>query len=152
MSRYGWSLYATCDLTKHLGNKSTFFFRSKPIEPKTLINFCVSLNESDKIRLIDHNMTLIEQVRQALMQGWPKGIQKESDYNSSWQFKLFGYPFQSYESSSDHIYASVMMIFILNSIETMGFRLLCSADVSGKYVQNENSSYCVDLHSWFFEN
>jgi hypothetical protein len=152
LSRYGWHLYGTCDLTKHLSNKSTFFFRSKPIEPKTLVNFCVSLNETDKIRLIDYNPGLEQQVRMAIMQTWPKGIQMESEYFSSHQFKLKGYPFQNFDSSSDHVYACVLMIFILQNIESMGFRLLCSADVSGKYVSSDNNSYPVDLHSWFFEN
>lgn len=152
LSRYGWSLYATCDLTKNLSNKSTFFFRSKPIEPKTLVNFCVSLNESDRIRLIEHNNNeaLIDQARQAILQGWPKGIQKDSDYFNSWQFKLVGWPFSSFDSSSDNVYATVMMLYILSNIEKMGYRLLCSADVSGKYVSNKNESHAVDLHSWFF--
>lgn len=88
LSRYGWNLYATCDLTKHMSNKSTFFFRSKQIDPKSLQNFCVSLNESDKLRLIDSDVSIIEQARLALCEGWPRGIQNESDYFSSYQFKL----------------------------------------------------------------
>ena len=82
LKRYGWYLYGTCDLTKHLSNKSTFFFRSTPVEPKHLVNFCVSLNETDKIRLIDHTHGLEQQVRMAIQQAWPKGIQKELDYFS----------------------------------------------------------------------
>lgn len=150
LSRYGWNLYATCDLTKHLGNKSTFFFRSKPIDPKSLLNFCVSLNESDKIRLIDSDMSLIEQVRLAINKGWLRGIQNESDYYGSWQFKLRGNPFSCF--GSDHIYACVLMCLILNNIEKRGFRLLCSADVSGKYISTNNGSCALDLHTWFFKN
>ncbi len=103
LSRYGWNLYATCDLTKHMSNKSTFFFRTKPIEPKSIRNFCVSLNESDKMRLIDSDSSLVEQVRMAICEGWDRGIHNESDYYSSHQFKLRGFPFASY--GSDHIYA-----------------------------------------------
>lgn len=150
LSRYGWNLYGTCDLTKHLSNKSTFFFRSKPIEPKSLINFCVSLNETDKLRLIDSDMGLIEQVRSAVNLGWPKGIQNETDYYGSWQFKLIGNPFSCF--GSDRIYTCVMMILVLNNIEKRGYKLLCSADVSGKYFSSEDDSYPLDLHTWFFEN
>lgn len=150
LSRYGWNLYATCDLTKHMSNKSTFFFRTKPIEPKSIRNFCVSLNESDKMRLIDSDSSLVEQVRMAICEGWDRGIHNESDYYSSHQFKLRGFPFASY--GSDHIYACVMMTFVLNAIEMKGFRLLCSADVSGKYVSNDNNHHTLDLHSWFFQN
>lgn len=36
-----------------------------------------------------------------------------------------------------------MMTFVLNAIEMKGFRLLCSADVSGKYVSNDNNHHTL---------
>ncbi|CAF0775027.1 unnamed protein product [Brachionus calyciflorus] len=149
-SRYGWSLYGTCDLTKSETNKSTFFFRTKPIEPKHLVNFCVSLNETDKIRLIGGNPSLTQEVKEAILQGWQKGIQEESNYYGSDQIKLRGYPFST--TGADKVYTCVMMTLILNNLEKKGFKLLCSADVSQKYYSDDNNRYPVDLHSWFFEN
>jgi hypothetical protein len=153
LSRTGWHLYAVCDLSKKVTNKSTFIFHSKPVEPKSLVNFCLSLNEEDKIRVIDGNIAVVDDVKLAIQQGWPRGIQNESDYYKSFQIKLSGCPFSSH--GSDHIYACVMMTLILNNVERRGFRLLCSADVSGKYhtnSDNNSDTYPVDLHSWFFEN
>ena len=95
-------------------------------------------------------MGLIEQVRSAVNLGWPKGIQNETDYYGSWQFKLIGNPFSCF--GSDRIYTCVMMILVLNNIEKRGYKLLCSADVSGKYFSSEDDSYPLDLHTWFFEN
>ncbi|RNA03332.1 hypothetical protein BpHYR1_033351 [Brachionus plicatilis] len=149
-ARYGWTLYATCDLTKDLSNKSTFFFRTKPIEPKNLVNFCLSLNESDKIRLINGDSGLGSDVKEAVLNGWHKGIQKESDYFGSYQIKLNGYPFSTF--GSDKVYTCAMMTLILSNLERRGFKLLCSADVSQKYYSDKNNHYPVDLHTWFFEN
>ncbi|RNA31790.1 hypothetical protein BpHYR1_049176 [Brachionus plicatilis] len=149
-ARYGWNLYATCDLTKHVTNKSTFFFRTKPIEPKSLVNFCLSLNESDKIRLINGDFGLASDVKEAVLNGWHKGIQKESDYFGSYQIKLNGNPFSTF--GSDKVYTCAMMTFILSNLQRRGFKLLCSADVSQKYYSDKNNHYPVDLHTWFFEN
>ena len=149
-ARYGWNIYATCDLTKNVSNKSTFFFRTKPIEPKSLFNFCISLNESDKIRVINGDMTIAGDVKTAVLNSWPKGIQNESDYFGSYQIKLVGYPF--YTNGSDKVYTCAMMTLILSNLENRGYKLLCSADVSQKYFSNDNQSYPTDLHSWFFEN
>ncbi len=152
LSRSGFRLYGVCDLTKHVSNKSTFIFRSKPVEPRTFFNFCVSLNEYDKIRIIDSDPSIVDQVRLAVQQGWPKGIQKESDYKGSFQLKLNGYPFQCL--GEDKIHACVLMMLVLKYIEQKGFKFLCNADVSGKYHTDSEShqSYSVDLDACFFEN
>jgi hypothetical protein len=145
----GWNLYATCDLCKRVDSKSTFFFRSNLI--KSSSNVCVSLNECNKIRLINSNYSLIQQVKNVIWQNWQPGISKESDYCGSKQFELNGNPFSS-SSKENKIYVTVLMLNILNSIESNGLKLLCSADVSGKYYSDENESYSADLHSFFFQN
>ena len=45
----------------HMNSKSTFFFRYDP----TIINslFCVSLDDMDKIRIIDGNLNHIDAIR-----------------------------------------------------------------------------------------
>ena len=91
LARSGWNLYATCDLSKQVNNKSTFYFRSNVI--KSSANVCVSLNEYNKIRLINSNYNLIQQVKATIFQNWAPGIYKESDYFGLYQFELNGYPF-----------------------------------------------------------
>ena len=152
LRKYGWQVYAVCDLSKHVSNKSTFFFRYNPDGVKqTIQNICLSLNETDKLRLIDGDQSGVDYLRAAIMGGWPQGIQNEMVYNSSYQFKLNGYPFQC--MSTNQVYTTVMMMLILNGMQSLGYNLIASADVSSKYVSgNEHhDSYSVDLHSWFFE-
>ena len=59
--QYYYSLYGTCELSMHMNSKSTFFFRYDP----TIINslFCVSLDDMDKIRIIDGNLNHIDAIR-----------------------------------------------------------------------------------------
>jgi len=147
----GWSLYATCDLCKQVNNKSTFFFRSNVIKSSSTNNFCVSLNEYNKIRLINSNYNLNQQVKTAIMQNWPPGMHKESDYCDSAQFELNGHPFTSF-GSNYQVYVCVLMLNILNTVELNGLKLLCSADVSGKYYSGDNNSHSTDLHTWFFQS
>ena len=51
----------------------------------------ITLNESDKIRLIATQPELVQGVRQAIHCGWGK-IQREQDYAGAHEFKLDGYP------------------------------------------------------------
>ena len=146
----GIALYATCELTKHLSNKTTFFFRTKSDLTKPLNQFCLSLNESDKLRMIRGDPNIASAIRQAIMSAWSDGIQNESNYYESLQFKLNGYPFQTI-SGTNQVHACVMILNILENLKHCGYSILCSADVSGKYHQDKNSSYSIDLHSFFFE-
>lgn len=148
----GWKMYGSCDLTKSSSKKSTFFFKYSAPNAGSIHNFCLSLNESDKIRIINNNdMKLPDQIRSSIIQTWPKGIQKEKNYFNSWQFKLNGYPFECLAKT--HVYTCILMMTILKTIESNGYRLLCSADVSGKYYHDSNNhtDHPVDLDSWFFE-
>ena len=145
--QYYWSLYATCELSTHLNSKSAFFFRYDPI----LTNnrpLCISLNESDRIRVIDGTQNHINAVANAIANGWSAGIQEQSLYSLSFQFKLRGYPFSG--NFSNPIYASVVMMYIISNLQNQGATFLCSASVSGKYHSDENESYPIDLSSLFF--
>jgi hypothetical protein len=53
---------------------------------------CLSLNSSDCFRLIRFPPTMIPIVRQAIIISWPRGIQREEDYSSAYEFKLHGNP------------------------------------------------------------
>jgi hypothetical protein len=147
MRQYNWSLYATCELSTQLDSKSGFFFRFDP----TRLNsrpLCISLNESDKIRVIDGTQNHINAVLNAIQSSWPEGIQKVSSYSLSHQFKLRGYPFSGDFSNS--LYTAVAVMFIISNLQTQGATFLCSASVSGKYVTEDHNSYPMDLSSLFF--
>lgn len=159
LSSNNWFLYAVCDISRSLDSKSTFFFR-QPIAriEKPFHSFCISLNESDKIRVIGRNPNMVNVVRSCIMKAWPRGIQDQCDYYGSFQFKLKGNPFTS--NGEESIYACVLMMHILDAIQAQGLTFVVSADVSGKYITEQHrdgngnvthtTSYSIDLDSWFF--
>ena len=149
-SQHNWNLYGTIILTMSVSDKSAFFFRY--CEKKPCKVQCLSLNETDKIRFIGDNTAAIERIRNSIIQSWHKGIQNEKLYYGSWEFKMRGNPFSCY--GSDSVYACYLMMTILNELESMGLKLIASADVSGKYVTDSNgshSSHSVDLATWYFD-
>ena len=148
LRQYYWNLYATCELSYHLNSKSVFFFRYDSSNNANLRPLCISLNESDKIRVIDGNQNHVNAVAHAIANAWPEGIQDQNLYAGAYQFKLKGNPFGG--SSSNPIYASAVMMYIFANLKNQGAKFQCSASVSGKYHQDEKISYKIDLSSWFF--
>jgi hypothetical protein len=149
-ARSGWNLYATSDLTNHSSNKTIFIFRSTPIEVMQFKNFCLSLSDFDKIRIIDNQMNIKDEIRLAIEQTWPKGIQSESDYYNSVQFKLKGYPFSG--QGAEHINACLTLATLLNRVEKQGFKLLANGQVINKrHKRNEwNNPHPCELDTLFF--
>jgi hypothetical protein len=129
MRQYNWSLYATCKLSAQFELKSAFFFRFDP----TLLNnrpLCISFNEYDKIRVIDGTQNHVNAVWNAIQSSWPEGIQEQSLYGLSHQFKLRWQPFGNHFSNP--LYPAVVVMFIISNLQTQGARFLCSATVSGR--------------------
>ena len=148
LRQYSWNFYATCELSYHLNSKGVFFFRYDSTTNINLRPLCISLNESDKIRVIDANQNHVNAVVDAIAVAWPKGMQDQSLYAGASQFKLRGNPFSG--SSSNLIYASAVMMYIFANLKSQGAIFQCSASVSGKYHQDKHGSYPIDLSSWFF--
>ncbi len=53
---------------------------------------CITLNSTDRFRLIRFPSDIIDVVRQAIMNSWPRGLQREEDYLGAYEFKLNGNP------------------------------------------------------------
>ena len=53
---------------------------------------CVTLNMSDRLRLIRFPSKIVDIIRQAIIISWPKGINKEKYDSDFYEFKLYGNP------------------------------------------------------------
>ncbi len=53
---------------------------------------CVSLNTSDRLRLMRFPSTIIDLIRQAIVTHWPRGLHKEKHEGDVYEFKLNGTP------------------------------------------------------------
>lgn len=144
----GWCLVTSLDVSRRVSDKSVFVFKS--CQPTSLPHFCISLNETDKIRLINAPKDMPDLMRQLILNTWSRGIQEEKQYFESYQFKLNGSPWISYDYGNEYLQARCMMTVLLSNLMERGWRVVTSADVSAKYHHEENGpDYPLDLHSWF---
>lgn len=99
----------------------------------------ITLNESDKIRLIATQPKLVQGVRQAIHSGWGK-IQCEQDYAGAHEFKLDGYPWHG--NGKQSVMCRRLLTHILRSMAAHGWNLIQAVDMSKKQ---------MDKDSLFFE-
>lgn len=141
---------ACLDISHRTIDKSIFILKS--CQPMTSPHFCLSLNEDDKIRLIDCDLELKEKIRNVILEGWSYGLKKETNYFGSHEFKLASNPWSSV-GGNQNLVARKMMCLLLKALMELGWKVICSADVSAKYCvssSNKAPEYPLDVHSWFF--
>ena len=79
------------------GNQSNLNSR-----PQGFQHLCIAIRPSDKLRIIHGTHLEISTIRQIIQETWPTGIQREQYlFNGVHEFKLKGYPFQVFTSSTN---------------------------------------------------
>jgi hypothetical protein len=68
---------------------------------------CLTLNWTDRIRLIRFPPAIIDAVRQAIRVSWRRGLQNERMYAGAYEFKLAGNPW--YGQGCEAVESRVMM-------------------------------------------
>ncbi|CAF4438706.1 unnamed protein product, partial [Adineta steineri] len=53
---------------------------------------CLTLNMTDRLRLIQFPTTIIDIIRQTILTSWRQGIQKEKNYAGAYEFNFKGMP------------------------------------------------------------
>lgn len=89
----------------------------------------ISINMSDRIRLIGLPLNVIDEMRIAIRNSWGP-IQNESDFYSTYEFKLEGNPW--YGQCEDAVRSRRLLTAILKTMCQFGWNLLQAADVSKK--------------------
>lgn len=90
---------------------------------------CITLNESDKIRLIGTPPELTLPLRQAIASSWG-AIQRESNYSGAHEFKLQGNPW--YGQGLEAVSSRKLITGVLRTMAQYGWNLIQAADVSRK--------------------
>lgn len=66
------------------------------------------------------------------------------------QVNLGGKPW-CYKSFQSNYQGCILLLGLLETFADLGWRIMCSADVSSKYVMQETGpDYPTDAHSWYF--
>jgi hypothetical protein len=95
----------------------------------------LSLNESDKLRLIKFPQAEVQAVRAAIKKSWPKGIQDERDYYGAHEFKLKGYPWEG--QGSEAVPSRLLTCSVLEALWNMGWVLQAATDISKKQLDKD---------------
>ncbi|RQM12544.1 hypothetical protein B5M09_006845 [Aphanomyces astaci] len=141
LKMHGFHLVTATDMSRSEYDKDTLIFRL--LEPSSVPPnmFSISLNTSDKLRLIDAPPELDVVVSECITKHWYEGLQRVQPYGPGCtEFKLRGYPWSG--ESSDAVRARLFVMNLLSILEANGWRLYASIDMS---------TGDADKDSWFFE-
>jgi hypothetical protein len=72
---------------------------------------CLTLNRTDRLRLIRFPASIIDIVRQTILSSWPRGLKNEKPYAGSYEFKLNGNPWWGHAIESVES-CTMMYVFI----------------------------------------
>ncbi|KAK3754175.1 hypothetical protein QZH41_007957 [Actinostola sp. cb2023] len=127
LAQQQWMLHAAANIKS---TSDSLFFKYDPDSagPQVSQHFVISLNNTDRLRLINAPQSMIPVVRQVITSVWMGGIQKEQDYYGSWEFKLSGNPWWSVGNES--VMARFLICKILEALQSQGWKVQTSVDIS----------------------
>ena len=128
LRRHQWAF--VCNVNTKSTTDSLFFRFEPDIVPGEGIEFCtISLNRSDRMRLIKVKEDVISRIRQVIESIWaPEKIQKEKEWHGSWEFKLAGIPWHS--SSDDSIKARYLILKVMEAMREMSWHVVAAINMS----------------------
>lgn len=98
---------------------------------------CLSLNMTDRIRLIDFPEPEVAAVLEIAKANWEKGIQRFEPYGGADEIKLAGFAWSENHTGRDP--ARILMLRILEKLFDMGWVLQLTLDVIRKEMEKGES-------------
>ncbi|KAG0282601.1 hypothetical protein BGZ96_000315 [Linnemannia gamsii] len=98
----------------------------EPVLPRVC---CITLNETDKMRLLGVPPTLVVPIRNAITSSWGQ-IQSEQIYYGAHEFKLLGNPWRG--QGTDSVLSRTLIVSVLRAMAVNGWNIVQAADVSKK--------------------
>ncbi|ORX77100.1 hypothetical protein K493DRAFT_363489 [Basidiobolus meristosporus CBS 931.73] len=138
MEQHGWRHLTSIDISKKSCDKDSLFFEFTGIVCNPTI-FSISLNQTDRLRIIEAPSDVPKLVRSIIQGLWK--IQDERNYNTAFEFKLLGNPWMA--QGSDTVQIRVLLMRLISGLRSAGYRLYATVDMNAG-----NDGY--DLDSWFF--
>ena len=144
----GWRCKTTIDISRKMTDKSVLLFER--CEPAELKFACLALSDVDRVRLINFPHQVCKKLRAGIEENYLPGFSSEQARDGQcYEIDLNGVPWT--QNSSYNLHARSMLTMALKETSQYGWQLCASADVSAKYVHQENGpDYPIDVHSWFF--
>ena len=152
LRQHGYEVLTGIDVSRKLHDKSSILFRK--CGRSTDRHACISLNDVDKVRIINFPAEISRSLELVVQQHYLPGIQEikeKGSRTSCCQLKLNGSPWSSYNKSYS-IHGKSMLMMLLREASRLHWELMASVDVSAKYVHQDNGpDYPIDVHAWFFK-
>lgn len=147
----GYYVTSGLDITRKDNDKSLLLFQQGT--PMQATFMCISLNDTDKVKLIAAPPNVV-QAAQRVFALWVLGHTikpaEQLSPGCTYQVKLNGNPWSNM-MIRDGYHGRALLLGLLGVCFDLGWRLVCSADVSAKYVhQDKGPDYPLDVHSWYF--
>ncbi|XP_065058499.1 uncharacterized protein LOC135686231 [Rhopilema esculentum] len=153
LMRIGWRVQMAIDLSRAVDDKSVLTFQAGP--PIAAPIFCLSLNYTDRIRIINAPADTVEAITDEIRRLWLFGIQCEEENGPSMELKLQGNPWRYSYDGHDGAHGRVLLLHLLKLCASLGWFVIVSANVSAKYHvdrrdDHSTTKYPLDVHSWWF--
>lgn len=148
MLKHGWALTTAIDISRSLNDKSVLLYtRAQNYTTKFA---CIALSDVHRVRFLDFPPSDTSQLRSVLEREYLPGVAKQGQRDSHcYELDLEGPPWT--QNSSFNLHARSALLTVLAKADSLGWRLVASADVSAKYVHQENGpDYPIDVHTWYF--
>lgn len=100
------------------------------VTQRTIAVCSISMNMTDRIRLIGVPGQLVNGLRQSILSGWGRPIQDERNYHGAHEFKLSGNPWHG--AGADAVLARNLINSVLLFMAKAGWNLVQAADISKK--------------------
>jgi hypothetical protein len=104
----------------------------------------ISLHRTDRIRLLQFPQSDIVAIRAVIKRSWIKGIQNEGTYSSSYEFKLFGNPWNG--QGNEAITSRIVLREVFAYLYSVGWILHASTDVSKKEFDKDTLIFRKQQH------
>ncbi len=114
---------------------------------------CVCMSGKDKLRIINAPENLVTALQAEVTRTWQFGIDRVRNLNGTLELKLKRCPWTYRNKDHDGSHAQVMLCHIVKASAQLGWYIILSADVSARYVSQEDGpDYPLDVHSFWFVN
>ncbi|XP_078342440.1 uncharacterized protein LOC144628243 [Oculina patagonica] len=149
MQANGWSVVAAIDCSKKTQDKNSLLFRQS--QPRQSPFFCISLNETDELRLINAPEDVTELCQEVIQSQYVLGVRRTQLYGTSLEFKLNGNPWSCGIDGHDGIHGRNLICHLISALASRHWRPVISIDVAAKYIhQDKGEDYPIDVDSIFF--
>lgn len=100
------------------------------LQQQLLSVVCISLHETDKLRVMNMSAEMVDSLRGVIQSSWTRGIKSEGSYAVSYEFKLGGRPWLG--QGEEAVDARRLIARILGFMLQRGWVLVVATDVSRK--------------------